>query len=124
MLHLAEGSDLIPHDAYDRARMIEWLFWEQYSHEPYVAVARFRMRYLGQSASELDPAIVARGTAALARLEGALEQQDYLVGDALTLADVALYAYTHVADEGGFDLAAYPHVERWLARIRPALPLG
>ena len=123
MLHLAEGSGLIPADAYDRARVFEWLFWEQYSHEPYIAVARFRLRYLGEDAATLDPKIVARGEAALARMEQALGGGGFLVGDALTLADVALVAYTRVAHEGGFDLAAYPAVAAWVARVEVALGL-
>ncbi len=123
MLHLAEGSGLIPADAYDRARMFEWLFWEQYSHEPYIAVARFRLRYLGEDAATLDPKIVARGEAALSRMEQALGGGGFLVGDALTLADVALVAYTRVAHEGGFDLAAYQSVAAWVARVEVALGL-
>src|ERR1700753_682822 len=72
ILHLAEGSDLIPADAYDRARMLEWMFWEQYSHEPYVAVARFQVRYLGRPVADLEPKIVERGRGALQRLEDGL----------------------------------------------------
>ncbi len=121
MLHLAEGSDLIPADPYERAKMFEWLFWEQYSHEPYVAVARFQMAYLGKPASDLDPKLVERGKAALQRLEDALEGQDFLVGPRLTLADIALVAYTRVAHEGGFDLADYPAVKAWVARVEAAL---
>src|SRR6201992_3297025 len=91
ILHLAEGSDLIPADAYDRARMLEWMFWEQYSHEPYIAVARFHVAYLGKAVSALDEKSVVRGKAALQRLEDALAGGPaFLVGDAVTLADVAL----------------------------------
>jgi glutathione S-transferase len=121
MLHLAEGSDLIPADPYERAKMYEWLFWEQYSHEPYVAVARFQMAYLGKPASELEPKLVERGKAALQRLEDGLDGQDFLVGDRLTLADIALVAYTRVAHEGGFDLNDYPRVKAWVARVETAL---
>jgi glutathione S-transferase len=124
ILHLAEGSDLIPADAYDRARMFEWLFWEQYSHEPYVAVARFQLAYLKKAAAELEPKIVERGKAALARLELALGSSPFLVGEALTLADVALVAYTRVAHEGGFDLADYPRVKAWVARVEQALQIA
>lgn len=124
ILHLAEGSALIPADAYARARMLEWMFWEQYSHEPYVAVARFQMRYLGKTAAELEPRIVERGKAALQRLEDGLAGSRFLVGDALSLADVALVAYTRVADEGGFDLAAYPRVQGWVARVEAALKIA
>ena len=121
ILYLAEGSDLIPKDSYARAKMFEWLFWEQYSHEPYVAVARFQMAYLGKAASELDPKLVERGRAALARLEVALEDGGFLVGNALTLADIALVAYTRVAHEGGFDLSDYPRVRAWIGRVETAV---
>lgn len=121
ILHLAEGSDLVPKDSYSRAKMFEWLFWEQYSHEPYVAVARFQMAYLGKPASDLDPKLVERGKAALARLEMALEGSPFLVGQDLTLADIALVAYTRVAHEGGFDLADYPSVQRWIVDVERAL---
>jgi glutathione S-transferase len=124
ILHLAEGSDLIPTDAYDRARMLEWMFWEQYSHEPYVAVARFHVRYAGKAVSELEPRLVERGRAALQRLEDGLAASPFLVGEALTLADVALVAYTRVAHEGGFELAAYPRVEAWVKRVEAALKIA
>lgn len=124
MLHLAEGSALIPADAFDRAKMFEWLFWEQYSHEPYVAVARFQMRYLGKTATELEPRIVERGNGALALLNTALSQRPFLVGEALSLADIALVAYTRVAGEGGFDLALYPDLRRWIARVEKALAIA
>lgn len=123
ILHLAEGSDLIPADAYDRARMLEWMFWEQYSHEPYVAVARFQMHYLGKPASDLDPKLVERGHAALARLEQGLGASGFLVGDRVSLADVALVAYTRVAHEGGFSLNDYPAVKAWVARVEAALKI-
>jgi glutathione S-transferase len=124
ILHLAEGSPLIPADAYDRARMLEWMFWEQYSHEPYVAVARFQVRYLGKAVAELEPRIVERGKAALQRLEDGLAARTFLVGEAVTLADVALVAYTRVAHEGGFDLADYPKVKAWVGRIERALKIA
>jgi len=123
ILYLAEGSDLIPADAYDRARMLEWMFWEQYSHEPYVAVARFQMHYLGKSAAELDPKIVERGKGALKRLDEALAASAFLVGETVSLADVALVAYTRVAHEGGFDLADYPKVKAWVGRVEAALKI-
>jgi glutathione S-transferase len=121
ILHLAEGSALIPKDPYERARMLEWMFWEQYSHEPYVAVARFQVRYLGKAVTDLEPRIVERGNGALQRLEDGLEGRSFLVGDALSLADVALVAYTRVAHDGGFDLAGYPRVKAWVARTEAAL---
>lgn len=121
ILHLAEGSDLIPEDGYARAQMTEWMFWEQYSHEPYVAVARFQMLYLGKPRESLDGKLVERGGQALARLETQLQQSPFLVGERLTLADVALVAYTRVAHEGGFDLSLYPAVEAWVRRTEAAL---
>lgn len=124
ILHLAEGSELIPADRYDRAKMLEWLFWEQYSHEPYVAVARFQMAYLGKPVAELDPKLVERGKAALQRLEDGLEDSDFLVGDSLSLADVSLVAYTRVAHEGGFTLEDYPRVKAWVARVEAALGIA
>ncbi|HYD43691.1 MAG TPA: glutathione S-transferase family protein, partial [Phenylobacterium sp.] len=123
ILHLAEGSALIPTEAYERARMLEWMFWEQYSHEPYVAVARFQMAYLGKRKDELEPRIVERGEGALARLEAGLAETPFLVGQSVSLADVALVAYTRVAHEGGFDLAAYPKVQAWVARVEQALAI-
>ena len=121
LLHLAERSALIPADGYARAKMLEWMFWEQYSHEPYVAVARFQVRYLGRSPAELEPRIVERGIAALQRLEQALAQTPFLVGDDLSLADIALVAYTRVAGEGGFELAPYSNVRTWIGRVETAL---
>lgn len=123
ILHLAEGSGLIPTDAYDRARMLEWMFWEQYSHEPYVAVARFQVRYAGKPVSELEPRLVERGKGALQRLEDGLALSTFLVGDAVSLADVALVAYTRVAHEGGFDLGDYPAVAAWVKRVEAALKI-
>jgi glutathione S-transferase len=112
--YLARGSDLIPTDDFCAAKMDEWLFWEQYSHEPYIAVCRFLMVYLGKPASDLDPDKVKRGHAALAHMERQLAATRFLVGDVFTLADVALLAYTRVAHEGGFDLAGYGAVRRWI----------
>jgi glutathione S-transferase len=123
ILHLAEGSDLIPEDAFERAKMFEWLFWEQYSHEPTIAVARFRMLLQGQSKAELDPKLVEKGEAALARLELGLEDGPYLVGGRLSLADVALVAYTRWAHEGGFDLMSYPKIRDWIGRVEQALAI-
>lgn len=124
IIHLAEGSDLIPTDAYDRARMLEWMFWEQYSHEPYVAVARFQVRYAGKAVSELEARLVERGNSALQRLEDGLASSPFLVGEALSLADVALVAYTRVAHEGGFDLGRYPRVHAWVKRVEAALKIA
>ncbi|MGH6742566.1 MAG: glutathione S-transferase family protein [Bradyrhizobium sp.] len=122
--YLARGSDLIPQDAYLAAKMDEWLFWEQYSHEPYVAVCRFHMVYLGKPAGTLDENLVRRGTAALDHLERRLGQTRFLVGDAFTLADVALVAYTRLAHEGGFDMARYGAIRRWIGETEKNLGLA
>jgi glutathione S-transferase len=122
--YLARGSDLIPPDAYLAAKMDEWLFWEQYSHEPYVAVCRFHMVYLGKKASELDPEKVKRGTAALDHLERHLGQNRFMVDDAFTLADVALVAYTRLAHEGGFDMTRYGEIRRWIGEAENNLGLA
>jgi glutathione S-transferase len=121
ILHLAEHSPLIPADSFQRAKMFEWLFWEQYSHEPYIAVARFQMRYLGKPVESLEPKLVERGLAALQRLEDALVGSDFLVGDTVSLADVALVAYTRCADEGGFDLSEFRALQGWVGRVEAAL---
>ncbi|HWF76678.1 MAG TPA: glutathione S-transferase family protein [Caulobacteraceae bacterium] len=123
ILHLAEGSALIPADAYERAKMLEWMFWEQYSHEPYIAVARFQVKYLGKPIADLEPRIVERGAAALARMDEALAGREFLVGGALTLADIALVAYTRMAADGGFTLADYPAVAAWVERVEAAVPI-
>jgi glutathione S-transferase len=123
ILHFAEGSSLIPADAYDRAKMLEWMFWEQYSHEPYVAVARFHVKYLGKPVEDLEPRLVERGGGALQRMELGLADSPFLVGDSVTLADVALVAYTRVAHEGGFCLDLYPAVKAWVARVEAALKI-
>ena len=121
--YLARGSDLIPKDAYTAAKMDEWLFWEQYSHEPYIAVCRFQMVYLKKPATDLDPEKVKRGRAALARMEQHLAGSRFLAGEAVSLADVSLLAYTRVAHEGGFDLAGYPGLRRWIGEAEKALGL-
>jgi glutathione S-transferase len=103
--------------------MLEWMFWEQYSHEPYVAVARFQVKYLGKSPAQVEPRIVERGGAALKLMDAALAGRAYLAGDALSLADVALVAYTRMAEDGGFRLADYPAVDAWVGRIEAELPI-
>jgi glutathione S-transferase len=120
IVHMAEGTDLIPTDAFDRAKMFEWLFWEQYSHEPYIAVVRFRRAIAGQSKAEIEPRLMERGHAALARMEVGLTGRDWLVGEAVSLADLALVAYTRVAHEGDFDLEPYPAVRAWVGRVEEA----
>ena len=121
--YLARGSDLIPRDAFAEAKMDEWLFWEQYSHEPYIAVCRFQMVYLGKPASELDPEKVKRGYAALDRMEQHLAANRFFAGDDVSLADVSLLAYTRVAHEGGFDLGRYAAIRRWIGEAETFLGL-
>lgn len=121
--YLARGTDLIPAEAFLAAKMDEWLFWEQYSHEPYIAVCRMQMVYLGKSQSELDPEKVKRGYFALARMEHDLKDRRFLVGEALSLADVSLLAYTRIAHEGGFHLDGYDAVKRWIADSEKILGL-
>src|SRR5262249_18336496 len=121
--YLARGSDLIPSDAFAAAKMDEWLFWEQYSHEPYVAVCRFQMVYLGKRASELDPEKVNRGYAALDHLERHLARHRFLVSEAFSIAAVALAAYTRLAHEGGFAMHRYPSILRWIGETEKNLGL-
>lgn len=121
LLHLAEGTPWIPLDAWERAKMLEWLFWEQYSHEPYIAVARFQRVYAGKAADEVEPRLIERGNTALSRMESALTGADWLAGgQETTLADLALVAYTRVAHEGGFDLSLYPNIRSWIGRVEAA----
>ena len=120
---LAEGSALLPGDPYDLAKVNEWLFWEQYSHEPYVAVCRFAMKYLGKSAEEREPWRVERGDIALDHLENALQTTQWLASASFSIADIALLAYTRLAAEGGFDLAARPQVRAWIERCEVQLDI-
>jgi len=122
--YFGEGTTFIPADPYKRARMYEWLFWEQYSHEPYIAVVRFQRLLGGKGADEIEPRWRDRGHAALARMQAALTGADWLVGEGPTLADLALVAYTRVAHEGDFDLNAYPAVRAWVARVEGAFGIG
>jgi glutathione S-transferase len=122
--YLARDSELVPKDAFAAAQMDSWLFWEQYSHEPYVAVCRFQMVYLGKPQSELDPNLVKRGHAALDQLERQLARTRYLVGDSFSLADIALLAYTRLAHQGGFDLDRHGAIRRWIADGEHVLKLA
>jgi len=122
--YLARGSDLIPADDYAAAQMDAWLFWEQYSHEPYVAVCRFQMVYLGKPVSALDPNLVKRGEAALDQLERTLADKRFLLGEVFSLADVSLLAYTRLAHEGGFDLAPRVSLRRWIGEAEKQLGLS
>ncbi|MGJ8559257.1 MAG: glutathione S-transferase family protein [Litorimonas sp.] len=115
--YLADGSDLVPSDPYDHAKMLQWQFWEQYRHEPAIAVARFICNYARDSRANELAALMPRGYAALAVMDAHLCDHDWFVGNHCSLADVSLYAYTHVAGEGGFDLPQFPAVQSWLARF-------
>jgi glutathione S-transferase len=120
--YLADGSALIPEDRFDRADMLRWMFFEQYNHEPNIATLRFWIAYVGEanltdSQRGQISAKRSAGDSALRLMEEHLEGRDCLVGDTLSLADVALYAYTHVAEEGGFDLSVYPNIGSWLKRV-------
>jgi len=117
--YLAEGSKLAPADRLARAQTLQWMFFEQYSHEPYVAVARF-WKHLPQMTEEQQrqlPDRIKRGYAALDVMETHLATRQFFVADKYGLADIALYAYTHVADEGGFDLSKYPAINGWMKRV-------
>ena len=120
LIYFGEGTPFVPGDRYERAQMLQWLFFEQYDHEPSIAVVRFWLAYSGRPdafADRLD-----ERTAAGYRALGAMEEhlagrRDWFVGDGMTLADIALYAYTHVAHEGGFELGRFPAVQAWLSRV-------
>jgi glutathione S-transferase len=117
--YFGEGTRFVPQDRYERAQVLQWMFFEQYDHEPSIAVARFWLAYSGRPEAFADrlPERQAAGNRALAAMERHLAERDWFVGDKMTLADVALHAYTHVAGEGGFDLSQYPAVQRWLGRV-------
>lgn len=116
---LAEGSELLPTEPRLRTQVLQWQFFEQYSHEPYVAVARFIKRYQGMPAERAEEyqVCLVRGYKALRVMEQQLSRTPYLVGDTYSIADIALYAYTHVAEEGGFDLSGFPAIQAWMARV-------
>lgn len=120
LCYLADGSPYLPVDAWQRAQALSWLFFEQYSHEPYIAVARFIRGWTpAGSPRRADlPRLRERGAQALAVMERHVSTQPWFTGEQYGVADIALFAYTHVAGDGGFDLAAYPAVMSWLARVR------
>ena len=124
---LADGTHLIPADRFDRADMLRWMFFEQYNHEPNVATLRFWMKWVGiDNLSDVQRMLIPvkqeAGVAALTLMDEHLAKHDWFAGQKLSLADIALYAYTHVAEDGGmFALAAYPAVQRWIARVE-AMP--
>jgi len=123
LCYLADGTDWLPGDRLARARVLSWLFYEQYSHEPYIAVLRSWTQHPPEPPRpETEWAERrAKGEAALALMDKHLATRDWFVGDGPSIADIALYAYTHVADEGGFEMAPFPSVQDWLARVA-ALP--
>ena len=118
LFYFAEGTRYLPEDRYERAQVLQWLFFEQYSHEPNIAVVRFWVAF--SDAPPPGPEIEANrraGYAALDAMERHLSSREFLVSERFTIADISLYAYTHVAGEGGFDLAGYPAIRAWLARV-------
>ncbi|MBO9714669.1 glutathione S-transferase family protein [Sphingomonas sp.] len=120
--YLADGSALVPADPFDHADMLRWMFWEQYNHEPNVATLRFWYGWIGEdNFSDVQRAMLpgkrAAGQAALQLMEAHLAAHDWFAAGSFTLADIALYAYTHVCEDGGFRLGDYPHVQTWLARV-------
>ena len=117
MLHLAENSELVPRPPFERAQMYQWLFWEQYSHEPALAVLRFHKLYLKKAESEIDPNLRPRCLKALKLMNEHLEGRTYFVGRKLSLADIALVAYTRFAHEAGLVLAQFPNVRTWVSRV-------
>ncbi len=118
--YLAEGTPYLPTDRYLRAKVLEWQFFEQYSHEPFIAVARFINKYLGlpEERRAEYKSKQPGGHKALSIMEKQLSETNFLVGSDFTIADISLYAYTHVAHEGGFDLAPYPAINRWIEQIQ------
>lgn len=120
MLHFADETQYMPMDHFDKSLCYQWLFWEQYSHETAIAVARYSMHYLGNTEKE-DPRLPQlwdKGYTALGVMEDHLADHEFFVGDRYTIADIALFAYTHVAHEGGFDLSDYTCVQDWLERVK------
>ena len=118
--YFADGTEYVPSDPYERAQVLQWQFFEQYQHEPAIAVARFLIAYSEQAPeqyAERLPGLTKTGYVALDAMERHLGERGFLVGDAYSIADISLYAYTHVADEGGFDLMPYPAIRSWLARV-------
>jgi glutathione S-transferase len=117
--YFGDGTRFVPADRYERAQVLQWQFFEQYDHEPSLAVVRFWLAYSGKPEAYADQVESRRaaGYRALDAMEQHLARREWLVGDGMTIADISLYAYTHVAGEGGFDLARYPAIERWLARV-------
>jgi len=119
LCYLAEGSDHFPADRWQRAKILEWMFFEQYSHEPYIATVRFWVHMLHKQDEWKDKIAEAmkKGYAALGVMKQQLQKTSFLAGARYSIADIALYAYTHVAHQGGYDLAAYPEINAWMKRV-------
>jgi glutathione S-transferase len=118
LCYLAEGTSWLPQARLARAQVLQWMFWEQYSHEPNIATVRHWLLHDGVPDEKLHERKRELGIRALSVMESHLDGRAYFVGDACTVADLALYAYTHVAEEGGFSLAGYPRIRAWLDRVR------
>lgn len=121
---LARGSLLVPEDPFEYAKVDEWLFWEQYSHEPAIAVLRYKVVYLGMNHSQVDPQLIHKSHAALKVMNNHLEHHTFLVSERFTVADVALLAYTRLAPQALLDLKDYPHVTKWIAKCEETLGLN
>lgn len=115
--YFGDGTPYVPDDRFERAQVLQWQFFEQYSHEPYIAVARFWLSYRKQWDPDALAERQAAGYKTLDAMEAYLAGRSFLVGERYTIADISLYAYTHVADEGGFDLGRYPAIRAWLERV-------
>ena len=120
LFYLSEGTKFFPNDSWERAKVLQWLFFEQYSHEPYIATSRFWISELGKAQEYRDAINQKRepGYAALTVMETHLTHHKFFVGERYTIADIGLFAYTHVADEGGFDLTRFPAIQAWLERVK------
>jgi glutathione S-transferase len=118
IFHFAEGTPYLPDDSFERAQVLQWLFFEQYNHEPHIAVARFWALFDVTPPSTADYELKMKaGRAALKAMDAHLTDHPYFVGERYTIADIALYAYTHVAPEGGFELEPYPAIRTWIQRV-------
>lgn len=120
LFYLSEGTDFLPTDSFEKAQVLQWLFFEQYSHEPYIATSRYWISILGKAEEYRDALNQKRagGEAALRVMERHLTEHQFFVGERYTIADIALFAYTHVADEGGFDLSGFPAIQAWIKRVQ------
>jgi glutathione S-transferase len=120
MVYLSEGTEFLPYDRFLRAQVLQWLFFEQNSHEPFIATSRFWIFILGK-AEEYKEALEQKrepGYAALRVMEDHLKTREFFVGERYTIADISLFAYTHVADQGGFDLTQFPAIQAWIERVK------